>query len=102
MKIPKQFNLFGETIRVEWLDKAKDIEGDSQLLGLAKYQQNVIEIAKTDVYGIPITHDNLEQTFLHEALHFMLEKMGSNKRTDEAFVDILSSMIHQMLQTAKG
>lgn len=99
MKIPKQFELFGQTINVEYTDK---LVSDRDSIGLAIYRENRILLQKaTD--GIIRTKEMIEQTFLHELFHFILFEAGEVELMDnEKFVDIISSLFHQFLKTSKG
>ena len=95
MKIPKQFQLAGQTIEVVPVTGMIAHCGN---LGEASYQESKI---KMHVGGVPPAV--LEQTFCHEAVHFMLHILGYEElNTNEQFVDGMGHMIHQFLITQKG
>jgi len=101
MRIPKSFNLFGETITVRIIPKAIDGEGTQQLVGLAKYCENEIVLATHDIYGTPIAKKNIEQSFFHELMHFIFDKVAPDMRSNEELVDLTAALLHQMFITAK-
>ena len=97
MKIPKEFNLFGHVIKVEY---DKDLANKHQTVGFAVYRENKIQLQAESKHITQKT--DVEQAFLHEAVHLILNQMGENElRDNEKFVDVLASLLHQMLVTAK-
>lgn len=96
MTIPTSFKLYGQTIQVKF---AKDILGKDDLVGYAEFRTNTIYLApSTDVY--PRSQEQIEQTFCHELLHFILHFAGEDKlRKNEKFVDVLAYLLHQVLTT---
>lgn len=102
MTIPKQFNLYGETIKVKYSSKL-----NKHSMGQALFSSNIIHIATN------IQHrDKFEQTYIHELLHFVLFnsriankykfKNGKRLYMDENFVDDVSALLHQAIKSSKG
>ncbi len=84
-KIPYQFELCGLTIKIEWSDKMLVNE---DYVGLAKYSENKIVIQKNNS-GVYRSTDNMQITYLHELIHWILYMMGENElRNNEKFVDL--------------
>ena len=97
IRIPKSFQLFGETITVEHrADHGQEKGG----IGTAQYKQNKILLQKS-TEGDYVEETLMENTYIHELLHFCLEDMGRVKlNDDEEFVTILSGLLHQAFKTA--
>jgi hypothetical protein len=98
MQIPKRFKLLGRTITVEYdpmLDSRHGLRGE------ARYTSDTIALQPTtDTFVRSPCH--LEQTFLHEMVHFILEGMNEHDlRGNEKFVDNFSALLHQALTTAE-
>ncbi|MDE1828244.1 MAG: hypothetical protein KGH65_03740 [Candidatus Micrarchaeota archaeon] len=71
-------------------------KGES-LCGLYDHTKHTIYLADS------LTGTELEQTFLHEKMHCLLESAGKQALSDnEGFVDLLSELLHQSIVTAKG
>jgi hypothetical protein len=90
----------GQTINVEFCDH---IAHEESAYGFACYNRNLIQIQRS-VNGVRRTQEQIEQTFLHELVHFILyyantgqydERLSSN----EALVDLAASLLHQALTT---
>lgn len=89
MKIPKSFQLMGQTYSVRIVPKPewKDPEDVGVLDGAARE----ILILKAD-------KATMEQVWLHEVEHAILVAMGRDKLSkDEAFIDVHAAMLHQIL-----
>lgn len=103
MRIPVHFKLFGQTITVRW-DKELVNEDDSR--GQVSYRRNEIRL-QPSTEGNPIPVEQIEQSFLHEVLHFVFYLLGDYKigdvklRNDERLVDLLALALHQVLTSAK-
>lgn len=99
MIIPTQFNLLGHTIRVVFVDK---LMSEHDLIGEARYLKNEIAL-QSRMPGIELLRSDIEQSFLHELVHFILNYMGENElRKNEKFVDLFAGMLHQTLITQEG
>jgi len=99
MKIPKEFKLMGQTINVEYKNK---LIQETDCIGQASYRENKIFLQK-QVEGITRKKEMIEQTFLHELLHFILDRMGENElRDNEKFINMFSGLLHQYIESNKG
>ena len=92
MKIPKSFQLMGRTWAVVVV--AKNDWKDEDCVGLCSFEKCEIRVMRQ-------CQEAMEQVFLHECTHAALEAMGSKLYSNEAFVDNLSGLYHQILKTAK-
>lgn len=91
-KIPKKFNLFGETYNVKYLVK---IDKENSV-GEYDPVKNTIKIKKG------LLPEQEVQTFLHEIVHCILDNLGyKNLHEDEVFVDTFAKALHQVLKTMK-
>lgn len=96
MKIPRSFKIMGHTIVVEY-DKLLINKDDSR--GVADFRINKI-ILQPNVEGNALPRTAIEQTFLHELIHWICYKIGRNDlKDDETFVDSFSGLLHQALIT---
>ena len=87
MLIPEKFEQFGCEITVEYDD---ELEHD-ECLGKAYLDMNKIKLTTRD-----IPRDMLEHSFLHEVVHFFLDKLGLDElNKDEAKVDAIAGLWHQ-------
>jgi hypothetical protein len=50
--------------------------------------------------GLPGNKEMQEQWFFHELIHHILHQMNHKLRSDEAFVNLFASLLHQALSTA--
>ena len=96
MIIPKQFQLVGKTIDVEY---RPDLLKDEDKVGMAAYRRNRIYL-QPSVSGYERDEADIEQSFLHEVVHWILMVMGEDKT--EKYVDLFASLLHQALATATG
>lgn len=92
--IPKKFTLLNRTYTVGHMP-AELIE---KRLGDCTRTLGKVRLAPTVQ-----NRESLEHTFFHELVHAMLDSTTKPKLTDnEAFVDSLSGVLHQYMQTKKG
>jgi len=98
MKIPKEFKLMGETIKVRFVS---DLNYKDDFEGVSKYRDSEILIQEsTNTW--PRTQEQIEQTFLHELTHYILEKLNERElRDNEKFVNTFAGLLHQALTTQK-
>ncbi len=97
-KIPKSFELIGETIKVELVE---DLMQNDDLVGAACYRIGVAKIQK-DMPGIHRSDEQMFHTFIHELIHWMMNKQGRDElQKDEKFIDMTADMLVQVLKTAK-
>lgn len=98
MQIPKVFELFGQTITVEFVD---DLVEEHEAYGLAILKKNTIQL-QTSNAGIKRPDTQIEQTFLHELTHYIYSAMGEAKLHDnEKHIELFSQLLHQALTTQK-
>lgn len=98
MEIPKEFQIFGQKIKVEIRE---DLEFEDNCWGQATYRKNLIEIqSKAKSHDLPETQ--IEETFWHELTHWILFQISESKlRGDEDFVLKFSRALHQAIKTFK-
>lgn len=88
MRIPKKFNLHGETVSVVFDNMMAEQHGVD---GLANYNTNTIKLCPDKC-----NQKYIEKVFLHEMTHFILEHMGENElRSNEKFVDLFANLLLQ-------
>lgn len=98
-KIPKQFELMGQTITVEWVD---ELQHDKDAYGTANFRDNKICIQKPNKHT-PLPKDKLEHIFFHELAHWILNTMGQSElMLDEVFVDNMGGLLYQAIKSSKG
>jgi hypothetical protein len=97
-KIPKSFELFGNTIKVSF-NKSKTRE----LSALGAFSSNINELILTDICDQgKLPKDVIYQTFLHELTHAILFKLSKDDiAKDEIFVEQFAQLLYQYLKTAK-
>lgn len=92
MKIPTQYQLMGQTIKVSVLDA--DEWDDMTAWGQFNPTTNEIRVLRRSA-------QSTEQTFCHEMVHTILTALCHELNKDEVFVDTFGSLLHQALTTAK-
>jgi Zn-dependent peptidase ImmA (M78 family) len=93
MKIPKKFKLFGQEIKVVF-DNELQLKEDH--VGLANYRKNLIILDN----NVTREQSQIEQTFLHELIHFICEELGENElQKNEKLVDLIANLLHQAFET---
>ncbi len=102
MRIPKRFKIYGQTIEVVWSGEPF-VENEG--VGFASYRLNQIQIRPSQE-SCPRSNSQLEVTFLHELVHFILfyaqsarDKEKEWMHQDENFVESFSNLLHQALTT---
>jgi predicted SprT family Zn-dependent metalloprotease len=96
IQIPSSFNLHGQHIDVVLVEH---IGSENGTLGEARLAKNEIAL-QTNANGFRRSNSQIEQTFLHELVHFILSHMGHNELcAEEQFVDGFSHLLHQALVT---
>lgn len=96
--IPTQFNLYAQTIVVE---PSTTLVQDRDAVGLAYFETNTIQL-QVDAPTYPRTRRQVEEAYLHELTHFILQYMEHELRLNEPFVDQFSKLLHQAMTTSKG
>ena len=102
--IPKEFQIYGQSIKVEIGNKELSSIGD---VAYADYLTNTIKLA--DFWNNePVNETALEQTFFHELVHMILEKSGWQRslfkdkhEEKEHFVENFAARLHQAIKTFK-
>ena len=98
MIIPKEFKLFGATIKVIFDNDRCD---DKDAYGLARYKTNEIFL-QDKAHGENIEKTEIQCTFFHEVIHFILSRISEEKLSNnENFVKKFSRALHQVLTTQK-
>lgn len=96
LNIPSEINIMGQTIKIEFSEKLIT-EGDN--VGQACFRENKIKIQK-NLAGFPRTKEQIEETFLHEVLHFIFHQLGDNELRDNEKLSIqVSGLLYQVLKT---
>lgn len=101
IKIPKEFELLGRTIKVEW---DNDGLNEKELYGQANYRKNVIVISDLcciDGKMKKLPQDNVNEIYFHELVHFILNGIRHELNDDEKFVGDFSCLLHQAFKTSK-
>lgn len=97
LKVPVKIQLAGQTIQCLWDPSLLTQE----CLGLACFQENEIRLQPhSDIQ--PRLRSQIEQTYLHELLHWALHVMGSEMKNQEGFIDPLAHLLHQAATSARG
>lgn len=92
MKIPRNFKLAAMDIKVE--HKGSICIGESKVSGMTDYANQKILLSAAPSQQV------LEQTFMHELVHWVLFMMGEHKlRNNEKFVDLFAHFMYQFEQT---
>jgi len=100
-KIPRQINMLGRTIKIEYDQKILHSE---DALGLACYRDDKIILAPRDSSGKKKTQQQMECSFLHELVHWLLYMhgdYGKKLHTDERLVDSLAGGLREALLQIK-
>lgn len=98
MDIPKEFMLFGQKIKVVFVD---DLSHKTDDVGQARFRDNEI-LLQGNVSGSPMIKSRLEVVYLEEVIHFILDEMKEDKlNDDESFVKMMASCLHQIFETSE-
>ena len=97
MQIPRTFQLFGQTITVQFITSLIE---DEDSVGLSLYRKNLIQIQGPAInFTRPSTH--IESTFFHELMHYIFYMLDEDEmRKNEQLVDNIARLLHQALTTA--
>ena len=99
MKIPKEFEVMGNTVKVNYDDSL--LQSD-MFLGKYIARNNEIKILPNGS-SFKRTKEQIYQTYLHEMVHCILDKMGKHELCDdEEFVDMFANLLLQVEKTKKG
>lgn len=97
LNIPTQFTIFGRTVNVSFSDR---IVQASDALGRAEFANDTITL-QPSCAGYERSVAQVEQTFYHEMVHFILHAMNHRLKDDESFVDTFASVLHQAILSFK-
>lgn len=98
MKIPRQFELLGHTITVEY---DQQLLHKDNCLGLAVYRDNKI-ILQPSTDDNPLPKEKALSYFCHELMHFLLFFAEQDDlRQDEKAVNLMGNLLMQFLKTKK-
>lgn len=96
--IPRQFTLGGKTYKVgrnDKLDYEHNWSGEHDA-----YRQEVNLAYKLG--GVESNIESIEQSFYHELVHAILHSLGEKDlNSNEKFVDMFGTMLHQFMKTKK-
>lgn len=96
MKIPKKFEVYGETITIEF---SKNLTSKSDMIGRTFLREGRIVLQKP---GKVYSEERIEQTFYHELVHVILDKISEQKLSgNEGFVDRFACLLHQAIKTMR-
>lgn len=98
MIIPKTFKLFNQTIKVKLLKTLIDKE---KAFGIWDYNKNIIYLQES-TRKHKINKEQIESTFIHEAVHASLDLMGEHELSEnEKFVHTFGNLLHQFIIETK-
>jgi predicted SprT family Zn-dependent metalloprotease len=96
IKIPEKLKLMGQTIRVVHED---GLVTRCDAVGHARYRENTIALQKS-TEGYNLSDEQIEETFLHELIHFVFYKLGERELMEnEKLIDGMAGLLHQALRT---
>lgn len=95
MKIPKEFELLGQKIKVKYRKTLIDKE---EAYGIWIHDENTILLQQSTT-KYPLSEDQIMQTFFHELLHACCDLAGYDKiSSDERFINSVASILHQFIK----
>jgi len=98
VKIPKTLKIGGKTVRIN-LDGVRAAK--QCVNGTAYYDHN--EILLDDYKRSVVSQENIEQTLIHEVVHFinaMLSRQGTDCDAEE-YVNPMSELLYQVIKQLK-
>lgn len=98
IKIPKEFYIFGQKITVK---RSRSLFEKHKAWADWNANKNLIRI-QIPKKGIELTQEQVEEAFIHEAVHAALDILNYEKLSlDEKFVDDFANALHQIFKTLK-
>ena len=91
-RIPSSFKIMAHTITVRVIPKGEWKYDDA--VGFWDPEKNEILLLKQ-------SRTQLRHTFWHEVMHAVLDMMSHKQSRDEVFVDQVSGLIYQVMDTAE-
>lgn len=98
MKIPQSFKLYGKTIQVEL---EEDGPFNEARVGAAMFNSHKIKLTPS-LPSFRIPKAEIEETFIHELVHWILHEMQNDLTDNEDFVEGFAKLLHQALTTQEG
>ena len=96
-KIPKEFQLGGQTFEVSVIPEEVEIG----TAGLCNYDQGWVKVSSKTRYG-KVPKDAQGRVFCHELLHLLLEAAGERELSDnEPLIERCSTLLYQFLRSCK-
>lgn len=96
--IPSEFKLNNKKITVDFDNEYCDKE---KLFGESDFTERTIVLCDKDK-GNVLKKSDIDKTFYHELVHFLLDAMGKHKlKYDEDFVESLGLLIYEFERTKK-
>ena len=100
MKIPRSFQVMGQTISVVFDDNKCHL---NDCVGLAEWHLGLITLSRTTKEGDKINHQNIEAIFYHELIHIIHDACGvmlsSEVTIDERYITQIGALLHQAIST---
>ena len=95
-KIPKRFMSHGLFVDVVYRD---NLAYERQRVGEMHLRKNEIHLQSSND-GIPRKQEQIEETFCHELMHHMFDKIGRSELSDdEVLVENCGSLLYQIFRT---
>ena len=96
MRIPARFTIFGQKIKVKYVD---DLDGNA---GKYSPAQSLIQLQRSSL-NHKISKEMLEVTFYHEMFHALFDKLGyDDLYLDEKLVDLLANAFFEINKTKRS
>lgn len=89
MVIPKKVEIFGKIYKIILVDNLLEKE---KYYGIISYNNQNIKLDKN------LPENLLNQTFMHEIIHMILEEIGEKDLNNEKFVDLFSNALYQVFK----
>ncbi len=100
MKIPKEFQLFGETIKVIYDDEyclRLDVMAEAVPMKNKIYLSRTAKDADHEI--VKIAPEKIERNFCHELIHFFFNKIAhGDLYNNDPLVERMAGVLHQYLK----
>lgn len=99
MKIPEEIQIAGRHIKIIIDPKLAD---NNDNLGESKFKTNEI-ILQPNTEHYRLASDNVNITFLHEIIHFILDILAyQHLNKNESFINKISELFYQVIKQIEG
>jgi len=98
MKIPKKIQIGGREIEVVFDNKHCDISGG---YGMADWWEGKIYL-QDKTHDTERPQDFINQTFIHEVMHWILQTLNNNLKDDDTFCEQVSHLMYQVIKQIEG